>query len=622
MKTKKIKNIPKSKLNQDGEKEYCVYTDSCPGFEPIVVKSRESGLVDVRPIADLENCWQECLVWSDDGFVRINDFIKKPLRKNLFTVRTQKGVVHVTEDHSLIKSSGNPVKPKEVEVGNTELLHKTIGSFERKTEFPKKCAWFFGFFTAVENSRSFKSKKEIKKLDEALKQKVNVSSETKSVAESESSTNSSVYSNIFDSGRGVLSGFENLCYSGDKTLKVPPQILNAKNSETIEAFLEGYSDGGDQINRNSFKRRHWFDSPVLAQGINLLFNRLDQSTEVDYRRSGGKENIGLSSLNSWKEEPEKVEQIEIFDYNGDYVYDLETENHHFACGVGSIVVHNTDSVFYPAEPIVEKQMPNVDTGDEEDMTDAILEIADEVEDYLNACYNHFARELAHIPEDKKHWFEIKQELVAKSGLWVRKKRYAQWIINDEGDPTDELDVKGLDIIRSDFPTAFRELLEDVIVSILKGSDKDEIDKKVLDFRENLKNLNLEDVARPTGVGDLEDYHTDDFGRTQKGAPAHFVGALNYNDLIKHFGLEKEVSPIKSGSKIKWVYLNKNNLGFDKMAFKGQGDPEKIMEFLKDNTDFVKLYEKSLKSKVEAVYEAMDWNFPSENKRQAQKFFSM
>ena len=29
----------------------------------------------------------------------------------------------------------------------------------------------------------------------------------------------------------------------------------------------------------------------------------------------------------------------------DYVYDLETENHHFAAGTGNIVVHNTDSVF-------------------------------------------------------------------------------------------------------------------------------------------------------------------------------------------------------------------------------------------------------------------------------------
>jgi DNA polymerase elongation subunit (family B) len=32
-------------------------------------------------------------------------------------------------------------------------------------------------------------------------------------------------------------------------------------------------------------------------------------------------------------------------YEG-YVYDLTTENHHFAAGIGSLIVHNTDSVFF------------------------------------------------------------------------------------------------------------------------------------------------------------------------------------------------------------------------------------------------------------------------------------
>ena len=36
--------------------------------------------------------------------------------------------------------------------------------------------------------------------------------------------------------------------------------------------------------------------------------------------------------------------IDLPDYNG-YVYDLETENHHFSAGIGRLVVHNTDSGF-------------------------------------------------------------------------------------------------------------------------------------------------------------------------------------------------------------------------------------------------------------------------------------
>ncbi len=42
----------------------------------------------------------------------------------------------------------------------------------------------------------------------------------------------------------------------------------------------------------------------------------------------------------------KIVSITEIDYpEGEYVYDLTTENHHFQAGVGQIIVHNTDSIF-------------------------------------------------------------------------------------------------------------------------------------------------------------------------------------------------------------------------------------------------------------------------------------
>jgi DNA polymerase elongation subunit (family B) len=43
--------------------------------------------------------------------------------------------------------------------------------------------------------------------------------------------------------------------------------------------------------------------------------------------------------------PNAIKKINYIDYEG-YVYDLTTENHHFAAGVGNMIVHNTDSVFF------------------------------------------------------------------------------------------------------------------------------------------------------------------------------------------------------------------------------------------------------------------------------------
>ena len=44
-------------------------------------------------------------------------------------------------------------------------------------------------------------------------------------------------------------------------------------------------------------------------------------------------------------DPTAIRSIREIAYDG-YVYDLTTENHHFAAGVGNMIVHNTDSVFF------------------------------------------------------------------------------------------------------------------------------------------------------------------------------------------------------------------------------------------------------------------------------------
>ena len=74
-------------------------------------------------------------------------------------------------------------------------------------------------------------------------------------------------------------------------------------------------------------------------------------------------------------------------------------------------------------------------------------IASEVQKLVNTMYDRYAI-VFHNTES--HRWQIKQEYVAKSGLWIAKKRYAQWVIFKEGKPTDKLDIKGLDVVRSSF----------------------------------------------------------------------------------------------------------------------------------------------------------------------------
>ena len=58
-----------------------------------------------------------------------------------------------------------------------------------------------------------------------------------------------------------------------------------------------------------------------------------------------------------RKQQNKVKKIIMLPPTNDYVYDIETENHHFSAGIGNLVVHNTDSLYISAP---EKHFINVD----------------------------------------------------------------------------------------------------------------------------------------------------------------------------------------------------------------------------------------------------------------------
>ena len=279
------------------------------------------------------------------------------------------------------------------------------------------------------------------------------------------------------------------------------------------------------------------------------------------------------------------------------------------------VYSDTDSVFYSAIPLLDEKPEEME---EDEIINATIEKATELQEYLNDSYNYYAQKILNIPEGQ-HRFDIKQELVASRGIWMEaKKRYAQWIVNDEGDPTRELDVKGMDIVRSDFPPAFDDVMEEVVITILKENDRKKVDQIIMDFEDQLHDFGLFEIANPTGVGDASDYQEPEVGQYKKGAPVYFKAALAYNDLIDHFDLSYE--KISDDSKIKWVYLHENPLGLDQVGFKSEDNPDRIMDFARQYADYDKMYNKALKSKLEDIYDAIDWDFPSAGKKRAEEFF--
>jgi DNA polymerase elongation subunit (family B) len=287
-----------------------------------------------------------------------------------------------------------------------------------------------------------------------------------------------------------------------------------------------------------------------------------------------------------------------------------------------VIYIDTDSIFASAVPLVQKRFPNQKLSDTM-MTQRIMEICSEVQDYLNQSYNFFAKKFLNVDKDK-HVFDIKQEVVAKTGLFITKKRYGLRIINDAGRKCDKTHVKGLDTIRSNFAVAMKELLQNVLDDILANVPKAQIDERISVFKRNMSLLHYDVMANPIGVKGIGKYEVkeDDtpFSTYKKGAPVHVKAAINYNSLLQHWFEGRKYEKIGNGSKIKWVYLKENTFGFDTIGYKGYEDPPQILEFIKTHIDHSRMFEQAMSKKIGMFYDAMNWEAVVDKQQSIERFF--
>jgi DNA polymerase elongation subunit (family B) len=285
-----------------------------------------------------------------------------------------------------------------------------------------------------------------------------------------------------------------------------------------------------------------------------------------------------------------------------------------------VVTSDTDSLFIQVKDLVLQRYPETSTKDE--YIKAVLEIATEVQKYANANIERVAREKFNIKGD--HYFELKQEVVIERGYFAGKRRYAMYIVNKEGVTVDEMVMMGLDLMKSNMTPMYRKFGEELLQQIMFGTDKKEIDKRILDFKKYVKNLPLSDIAKPTGVKQVSSYIDrkpgigEIFSTLKLKCPINTKAAIWYNDLLRFKKLDKKYPCFTEGDKMKYIQLKDNPYRIDVIGFTGN-DPEFITEFMNKYADREQGFESSLMNKLVGIYEDLGWVFPSMHEK-AGKFF--
>uniref|UniRef100_A0A6C0HV03 DNA-directed DNA polymerase n=1 Tax=viral metagenome TaxID=1070528 RepID=A0A6C0HV03_9ZZZZ len=120
---------------------------------------------------------------------------------------------------------------------------------------------------------------------------------------------------------------------GEDAEFVSENIMKLKNPHFM---TEGSYTFNNQRDTMVEIAEYYFAMHELGYGVEIESNSITNS-------------ITLHAYENVYHEPivSVIQKIEILPYYGNnYVYDLTTDNHHFAAGIGNMIVHNTDSVFF------------------------------------------------------------------------------------------------------------------------------------------------------------------------------------------------------------------------------------------------------------------------------------
>jgi len=311
-------------------------------------------------------------------------------------------------------------------------------------------------------------------------------------------------------------------------------------------------------------------------------------------------------------EVETVEELSSFD--DEYVYDIGVNKNSPYFFANNIMVHN--SSYFSAYPILKDQIEN---GEIHWDRDTVVEFYDAVCEEVNKTFAKYMRENHNSPDRLNHTIAAGREIVGSTALFIKKKRYAIMVYDNEGYREDinnkpgKVKAMGLDLKRSDTPTFMQNFLKDILHMILEGSDEKGIITKIKEFRKVFREMKPWDIGTPKRVNKLTHYSKLEYGLDKDGdeiykgkarIPGHVRAAINYNQLLDLYN-DNFSMRITDGMKTIVCKLKKNPIGITSVAI--PIDEKRIPDWFKELPfDVDAMEEAIINKKVKNLIGVLKW----------------
>lgn len=369
---------------QSGAK-WLFFLDSVPSYTPIIVRSLLTGDISIKPVSEIvqfqgvDKEYATCETYEVfvgemlGGWSKIHHVLRHPFSGFLHRINTHSGLVDVSANHSIILSQGGfagtsrPIMGQDIKEGmklvSPRFYHSGRWGREKRFFFgDQELAWLYGFFAAEGSvskegatvSLSNTNTRHLERYAKTFNRYFNRDLAIYEDKHRKPGQQLALYK-VATSGPKLAQFFASKFYTEDRLKRVPDEILNAPEFIRM-AFLQGYNDG-DGSRDSSWANAPLFNafttnSQTLAMGLlYLIQNTTGQRFSVQIRDD--KPTIVQLFLNQLDSESlrqhdqyrdyREVKKIKLIPYIG-YLYDIETESHVFAGGVGPILLHNSDVI--------------------------------------------------------------------------------------------------------------------------------------------------------------------------------------------------------------------------------------------------------------------------------------
>ena len=275
-----------------------------------------------------------------------------------------------------------------------------------------------------------------------------------------------------------------------------------------------------------------------------------------------------------------------------------------------VLASDTDSAYFTLTKPLQKLYPDSDSWSREKRIEVILKLTDKIQQKSNNNLDIVVKNLFNI--HGKHYFELKQEVIAERAYWSGKRRYAMYIVNKEGVEIEELEMKGMDIMKSNFPPLFRNFGENLIKNILFGKPKEEIDKDVMDFKNSMHTVEWIKLLKPTGLKKMGEYIErkpmagDLFSKLKLKCPINTKAAIATNDILRYKKLTIKHPEFTIGDKMYLAYLKPNPYQLTVIGLNGYNDAPEIVELVDKFIDRDGLFDSIMRNKLETLYSDLGW----------------